>query len=216
MRTSSLVFPLPLSKMDRIRQSFSRKVLSLSVKARLYYLQIKHVPLALQASGVFLPGARNAETCQSKVYLPWVLSVKGEELNVNEHIPARSQSVSEAHVNLRVGDHVLTATLLDNKTARDFVSILPVTLRMRDLYRREKTGKPPRPLADSGPAQPTFEIGDLAYWAPGPSIVPFYDDINTSLDGTTITVIGKVQSGIDLFSSYDGPVEVTFERNNSI
>jgi hypothetical protein len=119
-------------------------------------------------------------------------------------------------IKICVGDRVLTATLLDNETARDFVSILPITLPMRDLYRREKTGQPPRPLADSGPAQPTFEIGDLAYWAPGPNIVLFYDESNTSLDGTTITVRGKVQSGVDLLTSYDGPVEVTFERNSSI
>jgi len=43
-------------------------------------------------------------------------------------------------------------------------------------------------------------------------VVIFYDDVNTSLDGTSIIVIGKIESGIDLFTNYDGSVEVTFKR----
>ena len=119
---------------------------------------------------------------------------------------------SDVRVNITVGDSVLKATMLDNETARDFVSMLPMTLQMRDLYHREKTGRPSRALSTRGPSQTTFEIGDLAYWAPGPSVVIFYDDVNTSLDGTSIIVIGKIESGIDLFTNYDGSVEVTFKR----
>ncbi len=42
-------------------------------------------------------------------------------------------------IRLKVGNKVLTATLADNKTARDFVSLLPLTLNMNDLFGRGLT-----------------------------------------------------------------------------
>src|SRR2546428_7770958 len=119
---------------------------------------------------------------------------------------------SDVRVNITVGDSVLKATMLDNETARDFVSMLPMTLQMRDLYHREKTGRPSCALSTGGPSQTTFEIGDLAYSAPGPSALIFYDDVNTSLDGTSIQVICQLEPGIDLFTISDGSVKATFNR----
>ena len=70
---------------------------------------------------------------------------------------------SDVRVNITVGDSVLKATMLDNETARDFVSMLPMTLQMRDLYHREKTGRPSRARSTGGPSQTTFEIGTFAF-----------------------------------------------------
>ena len=42
-------------------------------------------------------------------------------------------------IRLKVEDKVLTATLVDSKTTRDFVSLLPLTLTMNDLFRRENS-----------------------------------------------------------------------------
>ena len=39
-------------------------------------------------------------------------------------------------IRLRIGTRTLTATLAQNKTARDFVSLLPLTLSMHDLFER--------------------------------------------------------------------------------
>ena len=41
-------------------------------------------------------------------------------------------------IRLKVGDKALTATLIDGKTTQDFVSLLPLTLTMNDLFGREK------------------------------------------------------------------------------
>jgi hypothetical protein len=41
-------------------------------------------------------------------------------------------------IRLTAGETVLTATLDDNATARDFASLLPLTLQMDDLLTREK------------------------------------------------------------------------------
>jgi NADP-dependent 3-hydroxy acid dehydrogenase YdfG len=37
-------------------------------------------------------------------------------------------------IRLTVGDHTATASLLDNETAHDFASLLPLTLAMHDLF----------------------------------------------------------------------------------
>jgi hypothetical protein len=41
-------------------------------------------------------------------------------------------------IRLTAGATVLNATLDDNATARGFASLLPLTLRMDDLFKREK------------------------------------------------------------------------------
>jgi len=43
-------------------------------------------------------------------------------------------------IRLKVGDHAITATLIDSETTRDFVSLLPLTFDMNDLFGREKFG----------------------------------------------------------------------------
>ena len=41
-------------------------------------------------------------------------------------------------IRLAVSGHTATVTLNDNPTARDFASLLPLTLNMQDLFGREK------------------------------------------------------------------------------
>ena len=41
-------------------------------------------------------------------------------------------------ISLKTEDKVITATLIDNETTQDFVSLLPLKLTMNDLFRREK------------------------------------------------------------------------------
>ena len=53
-------------------------------------------------------------------------------------------------IKLTIKDRVLTATLQENKTAQDFVSLLPLTLTMNDLFGREKFGHLPRAISEGG------------------------------------------------------------------
>src|SRR5881397_313315 len=69
-------------------------------------------------------------------------------------------------IRLSVNNKVLTATLADNKTARDFISLLPLTLTMNDLFGREKYARLPRAISQEGKRTHTYQIGDLAYWSP--------------------------------------------------
>jgi len=44
----------------------------------------------------------------------------------------------------------ITATLIDSGTTRDFVSLLPLTLTMNDLFGREKFGHLQRAISEGG------------------------------------------------------------------
>ena len=61
----------------------------------------------------------------------------------------------------------LTATLLDTATARDFASLLPLTLTLNDYAATEKISDLPRRLSTEGaPLGSDPSIGDVAYYSP--------------------------------------------------
>jgi hypothetical protein len=114
-------------------------------------------------------------------------------------------------IRLTAGEAVLHATLDDNATARDFASLLPLTLQMNDLFKREKVGRLPRSLTAGGKPQSSYEIGNIAYWSPGPTVAVFYDHDGQSIPAPGIVILGEINSGADAFKKYDGTVDVTIE-----
>ena len=67
-------------------------------------------------------------------------------------------------ININIGGKILVASLADNATARDFVSLLPLHLSMKDLFGREKYGDLPKKLSENGPRKNRYQVGDIAYW----------------------------------------------------
>ena len=98
-------------------------------------------------------------------------------------------------INLKFQDKTVTATLIDNETSRDFVSLLPLT--MNDLFRREKFAHLPRAISEGGKRTHTYEVGDLIYWSPGPDLAVFYRHDGQRIPNPGIIVIGKVDAGVD-------------------
>ena len=49
-----------------------------------------------------------------------------------------SQRSDHMKINISIGGKILAATLADNATARDFVSLLPLNVSMNDLFGREE------------------------------------------------------------------------------
>jgi hypothetical protein len=114
-------------------------------------------------------------------------------------------------IRLTAGETVLSATLDDNATARDFASLLPLTLQMNDLFKREKVGRLPRSLTAGGKPQSSYEIGNIAYWSPGPDIAVFYAHDGQSIPDPGIVILGQIDSEADALKKYDGTVDVTIE-----
>lgn len=114
---------------------------------------------------------------------------------------------------VKVGDKALTATLIDSKTAKDFVSLLPLTLTMNDLFGREKFGHLPRPISTDGKRTHTYEVGDIAYWSPGPDVAIYYRHDGEKIPNPGIIVIGKLDPGVEAFH-VPGSVEVKITAAN--
>ena len=114
---------------------------------------------------------------------------------------------------VKVGDKALTATLIDSKTAKDLVSLLPLTLTMNDLFGREKCGHLPRPISTDGKRTHTYEVGDIAYWSPGPDVAIYYRHDGEKIPNPGIIVIGKLDPGVEAFH-VPGSVEVKITAAN--
>jgi hypothetical protein len=102
-------------------------------------------------------------------------------------------------IRITVNGMATTATLADNATARDFASMLPLTLTFEDYASTEKIGYLPRKLTEEG-GEPFQDpaIGDINYYAPWGNLAIFYRDYRYSnglirlgrLDGSVDAVMG--------------------------
>jgi hypothetical protein len=98
-------------------------------------------------------------------------------------------------IRLNLDEKTLTATLIDSETMRDFVSLLPLTLTMNDLFGREKYGHLPRTISDRGKRRRSYEVGDVIYWSPGPDVAIYYRHDGEAIPPPGVIVIGKLDSG---------------------
>lgn len=114
-------------------------------------------------------------------------------------------------IRLSVGDAVATAALHDNATARDFASLLPLRLRMHDLYGREKAGGLSRALAAGGQPRSTYEAGQLGYWKPSHDLAIYYRNDGERIPAPGIVIIGQVDSGLDAIATAGDDFWLTVE-----
>jgi hypothetical protein len=121
-----------------------------------------------------------------------------------------AEQANTMKISLKVKDKVLSGTLIDSETTRDFVSLLPLTLTMNDLFRREKFAHLPRAISTAGKRSYAYEIGELAYWSPGPDLAIYYRDDGEKIPDPGIIVLGKIGSGVEALD-LPGPVKVTIE-----
>src|SRR6516165_2470851 len=123
-----------------------------------------------------------------------------------ERDPSRANRIK---IRLTVEGKELTATLIDSQTSRDFIALLPLTLAMDDLFRREKYGPLPRALS-KGERTHSYEIGDIGYWSPGPDVAIYYRNDGEQIPDPGIILIGKIDFGVEAFN-VPGSVKVTVE-----
>ena len=124
--------------------------------------------------------------------------------------PTEGARKANMKIRFKLNDSETTATLVDSKTSRDFVSLLPLTLTMNDLFGREKFAHLPRAISTEAKRTHTYEIGDIAYWSPGPDIAIYYQRDGEKIPNPGIIVIGKLDSGMDVFN-VAGSVKVKIE-----
>ena len=111
-------------------------------------------------------------------------------------------------IRMNVEGEVVAATLDDNATSRDFVSLLPLTLTLKDYAETEKVSDLPKRLSTEGaPAGADPSVGDIAYYAPWGNLAVYYRDFRYS-DG--LVKLGRINSGAEALNR-PGPLRVTIE-----
>ena len=101
----------------------------------------------------------------------------------------------ESRVRITIGNTSIEATLADSDAARDFASLLPLTLSMNDLFRREKFAALPRAISEQGKRTHDYAVGTIGYWPPGPDLAIFYRHDGERIPEPGLIVIGKDQDG---------------------
>jgi hypothetical protein len=123
--------------------------------------------------------------------------------------PVSGQEASTMKIRLTFDGKAVGATLLDNATARDLFSLLPITLTLEDYNSTEKIGYPPRKLSTAGaPAGVDPSVGDIAYYAPWGNLAIFYKDFEYSRG---LIGLGRIDSGVEALNG-PAPLKVRIER----
>jgi len=116
---------------------------------------------------------------------------------------------SNMRIRLTAGDTVLTATMLDNETSRDFISLLPLTLTLKDYAGTEKISDLPKRLSKQGaPSGSDPSVGDITYYSPWGNLAIFYKDFGYS---SGLIILGNIESGIEKLASMDDEFTITIE-----
>ena len=113
-------------------------------------------------------------------------------------------------IRISIADKVVTATVADNATARDFVSVLPLKVSMKDLFGREKYANLPKALSENGPRTTSYEVGDIAYWSPAHDVAIYYKQGGESIPSPGIIPIAKIDAGAEAFNM-PGSLKVMIE-----
>jgi hypothetical protein len=103
----------------------------------------------------------------------------------------------------------VTATLDDNATSRDFISLLPLTLTLEDYNGTEKISNLPKKLSTKdAPAGIDPSIGDITYYSPWGNVAFFYKDFGYSRG---LVKLGRIDSPLDAFDR-PGTLRVSIQR----
>ncbi|WP_018143849.1 cyclophilin-like fold protein [Alloscardovia criceti] len=111
-------------------------------------------------------------------------------------------------VKITVGQTELSADMEDNATTQWLVNQMPMTVHMQDLYNREMCHRygayalPTDNMRSDG-----YAVGDIAYWAPGGSLVILYAQNGEHFERQHL---GHIDSGVEVFQ-HTGDADVRFE-----
>jgi hypothetical protein len=125
-------------------------------------------------------------------------------------LAATSANAELGNMKIRIdmNGNEITATLTDNATSRDFVSLLPLKLKLEDYGETEKIGYLPKKLSTEGaPPGSDPSVGDVSYYAPWGNLAIFRKDFRYS---TGLINLGRIDSGLEALS-VPGSVEVTID-----
>lgn len=112
-------------------------------------------------------------------------------------------------IRLIVGEQVATATLYDNATARDFATLLPLSLTMQDYAAIERVSDLPRKLSTQDAPEGMAPVaGELTHYVPWGNLALF---IKGRPYSRSLLPLGKVDEGLSVLAQ-PGPYTMRIER----
>lgn len=128
---------------------------------------------------------------------------------LGSEVSQQPQIIENMKLKITFGETVLKATLYDNPTTQDFISMLPITTEVEDYASNEKIFYPERKLStNQAPNGYKPSTGDITYYAPWGDVAIFYKDFSHS---SGLISLGRIDdNGIEKLKSV-GKQPVTFE-----
>lgn len=111
------------------------------------------------------------------------------------------------------GTQEITATLMDTPAAAEFAGHMPFTVEMHEHLDRQKEVYLDFSLSEESQTNSVheYEIGDIVYWHPGPTMGIFHAHDGRSISAG-VEVLAKLdEGGAEAIVSYADLVRVTFE-----
>ena len=112
-------------------------------------------------------------------------------------------------ITLTVGETVLEGYLNNNRSARDLISRLPVTVSLNRGSHDYCGDITPALAYDESDVQHGWKNGDLAFWTAGNDFVIFHSDEENSSSTGNIVNIGAVTSDLEVVRSLGQRIDVT-------
>ena len=115
------------------------------------------------------------------------------------------------------GTQEITATLMDTPAAAEFAGHMPFTVEMHEHLDRQKEVYLDFSLSEESQTNSVheYEIGDIVYWHPGPTMGIFHAHDGRSISAG-VEVLAKLdEGGVEAIASYADLVSVTFERDET-
>lgn len=114
----------------------------------------------------------------------------------------------EIKINLTINNKTFSATLENNVTTRELISMFPMTLNMSELNSNEKYNYLDTDLTPNSSRQSRINAGDIKLYGSN-CLVVFYESFNTSYSYTNLGTVDDVDSFVSELGN--GSVTITFD-----
>ncbi|MDP0499900.1 MAG: cyclophilin-like fold protein [Verrucomicrobiota bacterium JB022] len=115
-------------------------------------------------------------------------------------------------IRIDVGEKTLKATLVNTPAARDFLTLLPLTVALEDYAKTEKICDLPRKLSTQGaPAGYEPRAGDITYYAPWGNLAIFYRGFSYS---SGLVHLGTIEGDLEALIAA-GNTQVNIQRDDT-
>lgn len=153
----------------------------------------------------------NTELSENSTDDTQTIETNNNQINENGGIENMNNQNEKIKINLIVNNKTFTATLNNNETVRQLVSMFPMTLNMSDLHSNEKYNYLDTTLTTNSNISGRINAGDIKLYG-NDCLVVFYESFSNSYSYTDLGRVDNVNAFVSELGS--GSVNIKFELAN--